>query len=52
MADGYRIKIGYNAVAGTRKTTQAPQDWWKILACVALGVVCLEWYIYNRRVYI
>ena len=52
QADAYKIKIGYNPVAGTRRTIQAPHDWWKPLALIALGVVCLEWYIYNRRVYI
>ena len=52
QADAYKIKIGYNPVAGTRRTVQAPREWWKFLACLALGVVCLEWYIYNRRVYI
>ncbi len=51
-ADAYKIKIGYNPVTGTRKTIQAPHDWWKPLACLALAVVCLEWYIYNRRVYL
>ncbi len=52
QADAYKIKIGYNPVAGTRRSTQGPKDWWKPLALIALGVVCLEWYIYNRRVYI
>ena len=51
-ADAYKIKIGYNPVTGSRKTIQAPHDWWKPLACLALAVVCLEWYIYNRRVYL
>ena len=51
-ADAFKIKIGYNPVAGTRRSIVEPQEWWKILACLALGVVCLEWYIYNRRVYI
>ena len=51
-ADAYKIKIGYNPVVGTRRTVQAPQDWWKALACAALGVVCLEWYVYNRRVHL
>ncbi len=51
-ADAYKIKIGYNPVTGSRRTVQAPHDWWKPLACLALGVVCLEWYIYNRRVYL
>ena len=50
--EGYKIKIGYNPVTGSRRTVQAPQDWWKPLACLALVVVCLEWYIYNRRVYL
>lgn len=50
--EAYKIKIGYNPVTGTRRTIQAPHDWWKPLAAIALGVVCLEWYIYNRRVYI
>ena len=52
QADAYKIKIGYNPVAGTRRTVVAPSEWWKVLAVLALGVVCLEWYIYNRRVYI
>ena len=47
-----KIMIGYTAVDGTRRSVQAPQDWWKWLVVAALGVVCLEWYIYNRRVYI
>ena len=51
-ADAYKIKIGYNPVRGSRRTVQAPQDWWKVLACLALGVVCFEWYVYNRRVYL
>ncbi len=51
-AEPYKIKIGYNPVAGTRRSIQAPHDWWKPIAVLALIVVCLEWYIYNRRVYI
>ncbi len=52
QADAYKIKIGYSPVAGTRRSITAPHDWWKPLAMLALAVVCLEWYIYNRRVYI
>ena len=51
-ADAYKIKIGYSPVTGSRRTIQAPHDWWKPLACLALGVVCLEWYISHRRVYL
>ena len=51
-ADAYKIKIGYNAVASTKTTKASRKDWWKPIAAMALGVLLLEWYIYNRRVYI
>ena len=51
-ADAYKIKIGYNPVAGIRKTRPSYKDWWKWLAGAALGIILVEWYIYNRRVYI
>jgi hypothetical protein len=28
------------------------RDWWKYLAGAVLAVLLLEWYIYNKRVYI
>ena len=52
QADAYKIKIGYQPVAGTGRTRPARKDWWKPLAALALGVLLVEWYIYNRRVYI
>ncbi len=52
QADAYKIKIGYSPVAGTRSQKPSRKDWWKPLAGLALGVVLLEWYIDNRRVYI
>jgi hypothetical protein len=52
LADNYRIKIGFNPVAGTQRTIPARHDWWKPVAILALAVVMIEWYIYNRRVYI
>jgi hypothetical protein len=51
-ADAYKIKIGYNPVAGTKQSAPARVDWWKPLAVLALGVLLVEWYIYNRRVYL
>jgi hypothetical protein len=51
-ADAFRIKIGYNPVAGARTTRSSRKDWWMPLALTALAVLLLEWYIYNRRVYI
>jgi len=52
QAEAYKIKIGYNPVAGTRQPKDKQLDWWKWFACAALGVLLLEWYIYNKRVYI
>jgi len=51
-AESYKIKIGYNPVAGTSRPRPSRKDWWKPLALMALGVLLLEWYIYNKRVYI
>lgn len=51
-AEAYTIKIGYNAVAGTNAVRPARKDWWVYFAVAALGVLLLEWYIYNRRVYV
>jgi hypothetical protein len=51
-ADAYKIKIGYNPVAGTKATRPSRKDWWMPFAVAALAVLLLEWYIYNRRVYV
>ena len=52
QADAYKIKIGYNPIAGSRNTQPVRKEWWRPLAVVALVVVLVEWYIYNRRVYL
>jgi hypothetical protein len=52
MADSYKIKIGFNPVSGARRSIPARHDWWRPVALAALGIVLLEWYIYNRRVFI
>lgn len=51
-ADKFKIKIGFNTVDSARSTAPAPLDWWKPAAALALIVLLIEWYIYNRRVYI
>lgn len=51
-AESYKIKIGYNPVEGARVVPDVRRDRWKLLALAALGVLALEWYIYNRRVYV
>ena len=52
MAESYKIKIGYNPVTGTQKPATVQKDIWWWLALGALGVLLVEWYIYNRRVYV
>jgi hypothetical protein len=52
QAESYKIKIGYNPVTGTQKPVASHKDIWWWLALLALGVLLVEWYIYNRRVYI
>jgi hypothetical protein len=52
MAEAYKIKIGYNPVAGTQKPPDIQKDIWWYFAVLALGVLLFEWYVYNRRVYI
>ncbi len=51
-ADQYRIKIGYNAVEQTRVEIPAEKQWWWPITLAVLGIILLEWYIYNRRVYV
>ncbi len=52
QAESYKIKIGYNPVTGTQKPATVQKDIWWWLALGALGVLLVEWYIYNRRIYI
>ena len=39
-------------VAGTKGVERARREAWKLLAVLALIVLMVEWYIYNRRVYL
>jgi hypothetical protein len=52
LAESYKIKIGHNPVTGSQKAATIRKDVWWIFALLVLGVLLLEWYIYNRRVYI
>ncbi len=49
--EAYKIKIGYSPVTGTQQPRVQKDMWW-IFAVLVLGVLLLEWYVYNRRVYI
>ena len=50
--ESYKIKIGYNPVSATRKAPAVHKDIWWYFALLILGVLVVEWYVYNRRVYI
>jgi hypothetical protein len=46
------IQIGYVDVQGEAAWEPARREIWKLLLLAALVVLLLEWYIYNRRVYL
>lgn len=46
------LSIGYVDVAAQSPTSQVRRELWKPLLVGALLVLMIEWYIYNRRVYI
>ncbi len=46
------IQIGYVEVAGQPGWEVARREIWKGLLLLGLAVLLLEWYIYNRRVYL
>jgi hypothetical protein len=52
LEESYKIKIGYNPVKGTQKPPDVQKDIWWYFALLVLGVLLVEWYIYNRRVYV
>jgi hypothetical protein len=46
------IRIGHVDVAASVDRAPARQELWKVILACGLFVLLLEWYIYNRRVYI
>ncbi len=46
------VQIGYSKIAGETSWLGARRELWKPLLLGALAVLGLEWYIYNRRVYL
>ena len=46
------IRIGNIDVAATVGQTPSRTEVWKLVLGCALFVLILEWYIYNRRVYL
>jgi hypothetical protein len=52
LAPRDKIQLGYTPVSGTRRTAPARIDYWWRIALGALALVLIEWYIYNKKVYI
>ena len=46
------VEIGYDEVTGQAVWEGGRFELWKLLLLAVLGILCLEWYIYNRRVYL
>jgi len=46
------LNLGFNKVVGARSTEKARQEYWRWIVLGVLGLLLLEWYIYNRRVLI
>ena len=46
------IQIGYVDVEAQQQWEPKRQEIWKILLLLALLVLLIEWYIYNRRIYL
>ncbi|MAT70598.1 MAG: hypothetical protein CMJ58_13855 [Planctomycetaceae bacterium] len=46
------LQIGYTEVAAASLQTPVRKELWKPLLLLALVILLVEWYIYNRRVYI
>ena len=46
------LEIGYVDVSAQSPTAPVRRELWKPLLLIALVVLVLEWYIYNRRVYV
>lgn len=52
LAEDFRIKVGENPLEAAERYVPDIRQWWKPFAILALAVLLLEWYVYNRRVYI
>ncbi len=46
------VRIGYEEVSGQASWEGGRVELWKLLLLAVLGVLFVEWYIYNRRVYV
>lgn len=52
LAVRQELKLGYTEIQGKTVTAEARKDYWTWLVLLALALISLEWYVYNRRVLI
>ena len=43
------FELGKQTVKGSAEAVATNKEYWWWLAAVAFGIVCVEWYVYNRR---
>jgi hypothetical protein len=46
------VQVGFDEVSGQANWEGGRLELWRPLLIAVLGVLCLEWYIYNRRIYV
>ena len=47
-----KVELGHETVSGVRGTRSQRHELWKWILLLGLIILGLEWYIYNRRVYL
>jgi hypothetical protein len=47
-----KVQVGFDEVSGQANWEGGRLELWRPLLIAVLGVLCLEWYIYNRRIYV
>ncbi len=52
IAPKEELQIGHNAIEASHEINRAQREYWRWLVLAAFAVLLLEWYIYNRRVYV
>jgi hypothetical protein len=49
---GLELQTGSESIAATSNTIRARQETWRWLLLLALGLLMLEWIVFNRRIFI
>jgi len=50
IAPAETLEVGYRKVAGTGRVVAENRELWKLFAFLALGVVMVEWAVFNRKI--